>query len=598
MGSIEKTGGSRLTVWSPALGVMALTSLVFRPVLGHGLVEWDDTNLLVDTTAYRQLWWPALRHAFTSTDLGHYVPLTWLSFTLDTAISSPGRFHLTNLLLHVLNAGLLYAVGRVVLACASTLTDPALGVGAASAALFFAVHPMRAETVAWLAERRGVLSGCFALLSVLAYLRAARGGRGRRWALGGSAVAFLLALLTKESVLVLPFGLIILDVYPLRRLSAPGRGWLTRAAWPVWREKGLHLGLAAVWCLVAYRVAGALATPLEFETWAGLLLQGHWYHVQKELLPIRLSPLIEFKGRIELDDPTTIVSGVGVLAVTLALLGLRRRWPAGLAAWTWYVIALAPFMSLAHAGQQITADRYSYLGSWGWALAFGGGMGAALRAAARGRATAGALTAGGAIAVLTLALLANQQARIWKNRGTLWLHATAVAPECAMCRFNLATWLVDHGQASAALASFEELRIRYPTVARFEAATGVALAGLGRYREAEGHYRRAVVGLQGADEAVMRLNLAGALIEEHRLAEGIGELRRALAVWPPAAALAHLERGVAATPRKPVLRLALAELYRRLGQPAREAAERAALAELHPELARLAGSTAEGALGR
>jgi tetratricopeptide (TPR) repeat protein len=320
--------------------------------------------------------------------------------------------------------------------------------------------------------------------------------------------------------------------------------------------------------------------------------------VQKELLPIHLSPLFEFKWRIELTDPTTIVSGAGVLAVTLALFGLRRRWPAGLAAWTWYVIALAPFMSLAHAGQQITADRYSYLASWGWALALGGGMGAALRAAGRGRAAAGALTAGGAIAVLTLALLAHQQARIWESRGTLWLHATAVAPECAICRFNLGTWLLDHDQASVALVHFDELRARYPTVARFEAATGVALAGLGRYREAEGHYRRAVAGLQGVDEAVMRLNLAGALIEEHRLTEGIGELRRALAVWPPAAALTHLERSVAARPRKPVLRLALAELYRRLGQPAREAAERAALAELHLELARLAGSTAEGALGR
>src|SRR5262249_32791629 len=208
---------SRLTAWGVPLGVVVLTALTFRPVLGHGLVAWDDSFLLVDTTAYRDLWWPAVRHAFTSTALGHYVPMTWLSFSMDAAIWGFvfQGFHLTNLVLHLLNALLLYAVGRVLLARATSLVDPALGLGAGSAALFFAVRPMRVEPVAWLTERRGVLSGCFALLSVLAYLRATRGGRGRWWALAGSAGAFLLALLSKESTLVLPLGLVMLDVYPL-----------------------------------------------------------------------------------------------------------------------------------------------------------------------------------------------------------------------------------------------------------------------------------------------------------------------------------------------------------------------------------------------
>lgn len=591
---IEVPSRSRLLDWCLPAGVMALTWLVFSPVLEYGLVEWDDTTLLIDTGEYRHLWWPALRHAFTSTILGHYVPLTWLSLSVDVAVWGPTLFgfHLTNLLLHVANAGLFYAVARVLLARASTLTGPALSLGAASAALFFAVHPMRAETVAWLTERRGVLSGFFALLAVLAYLRAAAQRTGGRWSLVGSVGAFLLAILAKESALVLPAGFVILDVYPLRRLAPPGRGWLAPAAWPVWREKLPLLGLAAAWGLVTYRseVAGAQVILLDSETWLGLLLQGLWYQVQKTILPIRLSPLYEFTGRIELRDPAVIVAGVGVLAVTLAALGLRRRWPAGLAGWTWHAIALAPFMSLAHAGQQITADRYSYLAAWGWALILGSGVGLAARAAARPRLGGVMLTAGWGGALVTLALLANQQVRIWEGRGTLWLHAVTVAPDCATCRYNLATWLLDHGDTSAALTHFDAIRIRYPSVARFEGATGVALAGLGRYREAEGHLRRAADGLPGEAGAVMRLNLAGALIEVGRLAEGVAEVRRALAVWPSAIALAHLERGVAATPRKPVLRLALAEAYRGLGQPAREAAERAALMELHPELARVAAS--------
>src|SRR5262245_4376053 len=323
-------GASRSIAWN-LLGVVALTALAFWPVRGHTLVDWDDRVLLVDTTAYRELWWPAIRHAFTSTTLGHYVPLTWLSFSVDVAIWGPGfqGFHATNLVLHALNAVLLYAVGRVVLRRASTLTDPALGVGAACGALFFAVHPMRVESVAWLTERRGVLSACFVLLSVLAYLRATRGGRGRRWALGGSVAAFLLALLAKESTLVLPLGLIILDIYPLRRLPSPGRGWLGRAVWPVWLEKLPYFGLTAVEGVVAYRseLAGSQVVHLDPVMWIGVVLQGLWYHVQKELLPVRLTPLLELRGRVELSDPTTIISGVGVLAVTLALFGLRGRWP-------------------------------------------------------------------------------------------------------------------------------------------------------------------------------------------------------------------------------------------------------------------------------
>lgn len=592
---LAETGGrSRLLSWGPPVGVMALTWLVFRLVLGHGLVGWDDTTLLVDTGAYRDLWWPAIRHAFSSTLIGHYAPLTWLSFSVDAAIwgEQPWGFHLTNLLLHVANAGLFYAMARVLLGRATTLTGPALGVGAVSAALFFAVHPMRAEPVAWLTERRGVLSGFFALLAVLAYLRATTVDTGHRRAWALSVGALLFALLAKASALVLPAGLVILDIYPLRRLPQPGRGWITRRAWLVWREKLPYFGLATLWILVTYHsvTAGAQVLRLDLQTWVGLVLQSLWYHAEKTILPWPLSPLNEFTGHIQLTDPIVIVSGIGVAAVSIGTLALRHVWPAGLAAWTWHVIALAPFMGLTHAGQQITADRYSYLASWGWALILGGGVGLAVRAAARMRFGGIALTAGSGVVLVTLALLANQQARIWEHRGTLWLHAVTVAPDCAICRYNLATWLLDLGDTSAALVHFDALRTRYPHVARFEGATGVALAGLGRYREAEGHLRRAVEGLPGPDGAVMRLNLAGALIEEGRLADGVAEVRRALAVWPESVALAHLERGIAATPRKAVLRLALAEVYRGLGQRAREAVERAALAELHPELARVAGS--------
>ena len=310
---------------------MVLTWLVFRPVLGHGFVDWDDTTLLVNTSAYRNLWWPAIRHAFSSTLTGHYAPLTWVSFSVDTWLWGPtaAGFHRTNLVLHVANAGLFYALGRALIQRASTLAGPALGWGAAGAALFFAIHPMRAETVAWLTERRGVLSGFFVLLSVLAYLRASRGGTGRRWALtapGGGVPAGPAG----EAERADPAG----GADRARRLPAPpaappGRGWLAPAAWPIWREKLPHLGLAGVWGVLVYAsvVAGADVRRLDPETWVGLVLQSLWLQVQKTILPVRLSPLYEFAVQIEFRDPVTLVSGVGVLAVTLG----RLRTPVAVA---------------------------------------------------------------------------------------------------------------------------------------------------------------------------------------------------------------------------------------------------------------------------
>jgi len=158
--------------------------------------------------------------------------------------------------------------------------------------------------------------------------------------------------------------------------------------------------------------------------------------------------------------------------------------------------------------------------------------------------------------------------------------------------------LIDHGQISEALTHFEVLSIRYPSVPKFEAATGVALTGLGRYREAEPHLRRAVANLQGSDQAVMRLNLAGTLIQQRRLEEGGRRGPEGLASWPSNLAFAHLEREVAATPRKPVVRLALAEPYRGLGQATQEAEQRATLAKLDPELARAAVASLGSVPGR
>jgi hypothetical protein len=153
-------------------------------VLRAGFVDWDDVTLLVRNTAYRGFGPAALRWMFTSDLLGHYAPLTWLSFALDHAIwgLAPFGFHLTNLVLHADNAALAAVVARRLLEAALVLSAPARAVGALVAALLFALHPLRVEAVAWITERRGLLSTLLVFVSLLAYLGATRARPPRRLA--------------------------------------------------------------------------------------------------------------------------------------------------------------------------------------------------------------------------------------------------------------------------------------------------------------------------------------------------------------------------------------------------------------------------------
>src|SRR6185503_9959800 len=214
-------------------------------------VNWDDHKNFTGNPGFRGLGWTQLRWMLTSTLMGHYIPITWLTLGLTFVLGGmdPFAYHLGNLLLHAANAAVFFLIARRLLAAGlawGAETAPGAGAPAAApprllwpavvAALLFAVHPLRAESVAWATERRDVLSGLFYLLAVLAYLRGVEGGRAlagpwRMWSLA----AFGAGLLSKSIVMTLPATLLLLDVYPLGR-------W--RRGWPaLLREKAGHLAL-------------------------------------------------------------------------------------------------------------------------------------------------------------------------------------------------------------------------------------------------------------------------------------------------------------------------------------------------------------------
>src|SRR5437867_198618 len=270
-----------------------LATITFLPALGNGFVRWDDHVWLLGNPAYRGLGWAQLRWMATSAVFGQYLPVTWLTFGLDYAVwgMRPLGYHLTNVVLHAANAVLFFLVAMRLLAKAATPPEAARP-AAAVAALFFAVHPLRVEAVAWVMGRQHVLSAFFFLATVLLYLDACEAeGRRRRWLLAGSVAAYALALGSKAVVVTAPAILLLLDVYPLRRLPARPGAWLQRPARRIWIEKLPYLLLAVVAAALSSRGAARAGSLrwLDGTEWPGKAVQGRWVPIEKTVLPFGLS---------------------------------------------------------------------------------------------------------------------------------------------------------------------------------------------------------------------------------------------------------------------------------------------------------------------
>jgi hypothetical protein len=573
------------------LAVAVVTALVFARSVGHGFVAWDDETLLGSNPGFRGFGWTELRWMAGSTLLGHYVPVTWLSFALDHLVwgLDPRGYHLTNVLLHAANGALVCGGAARLLARATAWPGALRRLVAVAVALLWALHPLRVEAVSWVTGRRDVLSGFFFLLALTAYLTAASadGARRRRW-LAASVAAYGLALGSKAVVMTAPLALVALDVQPLRRLPGDARGWGARALRGVWLEKiplAVLAGLAAVGSAIAVpRGAGyQLLGPAD---WLGKLSACLATPLWKTVWPFALSPLYELPRRIHLGGPEYWGGGLLVAGVSLAALVLRRRWPVGVAAWIWYLAFLAPVSAIAHAGPQITADRYSYLPILGPLMLAGTAAGAAVQAARSGRLP-GALPRGLGIAVVLLLIglagLTWRQQGAWRDTGRLWAHAVAATPDCVRCRVSLANWLLDHGRPEEAIAHYQRALRLDPARTELHANVGLALVRLGRPADAISHYEAVLA--RTPDRIGARVSLVSALVATGRLSEAVARLDEAGEFTSPGALVEYFRQLTTAQPAAAVPRLGLLQAYVRVGHdaPAREAYD--ALASLHPALA-------------
>lgn len=389
----------------PAL-IAAVTAAAFLPSLRGEFLNWDDDANFTLNPHYRGFSAETLRWMFTNA-FGHYMPITWLTLALDYSLwgMNPVGYHATSMGLHALNAVLCFFVLRILVNRAAPDLDPLKTIGAAAAgALFFSIHPLRAESVAWITERRDVVAGVFFFLTLLAYLK-------QRVRL--SVAAFAAMLLCKSMAMTLPLVLLVLDAVPLRRFAAERPAKLLIEKIPFF----VLMIAAVVATSLTQSHAEAMYTRDAYPLVQSVAQPGYRisFYVLKTLAPFNLSPLYWYRPDIGLPQVLGWIAVVGVSI--LAFVG-RRAAPAAGAAWISYLLLIAPVAGIFQAGPHFAADRYTY---------FAGVPFAALAAAALPRRPAAFAIAG--ILIAGLAVLTAFQSRIWTDSVSLWTRAITLDPD-------------------------------------------------------------------------------------------------------------------------------------------------------------------------
>ncbi len=472
------------------LGVAACAFLAFAPALHAGFV-WDDGLLFTSNASFRGFDPSRLRWMFTNTRAAIWMPLTWITHGLDYAWfgMDPSAWHRTNLVLHAVVAALFARLALRILEVAHgerARTHPvALQLAAAAAALVFAVHPLRAESVAWITERRDLVNALFLVPATLAWIAAARGD-GPAWRRAGwygtSIALYAASLMSKPSSMTLVLVLLVLDVFPLRR----------RPVRVVEKLPFLVLGLASA-AVAWWGQATMGRTVRGFEEFgptarAAEAAYGLAFYARKTLWPAKLAALYELPWRFDPFESRFVASAIAVLVALALIVLLRRRLPSLFAAAAAYVAILLPTLGLAHAGPQIAADRYSYLSCMPIALLAGGALFLAWTesAGARGIASVAALAW-----IVALFVLARRQADTWQDEPSLWTHAIAVGHPSSVAHVNLGVIDAEANRDAAAAEHFRAALDLRPDNGQAWLNLGHLDAKSGQLGRAEDDYRQA-----------------------------------------------------------------------------------------------------------
>ncbi len=594
--NVEHPSTHRVRTGVIGVALFLATFAVFSRCLRNDFVDWDDTGMFLENPYYRGLGAEQLRWMFTQFHMGHYQPLSWVTLALDYEAArawfgnglDPRTYHLNNVLLHSANAVLVYLLClRLLRPFSQKVPDTFF---ALVAALLFAIHPLRVESVAWATERRDVLSSFFLLSTVLLYLRAtaSTGAAHVRW-LVLALVFYLLSLLSRAMGVTLPIILLLLDWHPLRRIGhwggQPAAMSLRRAV----LEKLPFLLFAIPVAIVAPLAARAASATAALEQ-HGVLARslqacyGLAFYLWKTILPRGLSPIYELRLPIDLLAPRYIASAGIVLLAIVGLILLRRRQPAIVVALLCYALLLAPVSGFGQVGNQEAADRYSYLP----AVALSGLIAAGLlrlwrtlRAPTWLKIGVGVCACGIA---LTLIPLTWRQCGVWRNTTTLWTYAAGVSPESSIAQNGYGWVLLQQKRYDEALPHFRRAIELQPTNPKAHHNIWIALREQGKSDELLQAYRDSIRVYPTMADAYY--NLGNELRRRGDLADALASYQMAVELQPGHAsaqtnlanllgqrgdhdaALAHYEAATRADPRNIIARRGYAFLLKKLGRNA------------------------------
>jgi protein O-mannosyl-transferase len=502
-GNPASSGGHRLQTLAICTFLLLAVALVFGPTVGHEFINLDD-----DVCVYENPWvthglsWDAVNWAFTHRLVGNWDPLTWMSHMLDFQLwgQKAGGHHLTNGVLHAATVVLLFLVLRRM----SGRQWPS-----AVAAALFAIHPLRAESVAWVTERKDVLSGLFFVLTLLAYAGYVRrqSAFARCLAYLAMMVVFALGLMSKPMLVTLPCVLLLLDYWPLGRLSyrsgadipvrqeRQGLGrqeCLPRRAsnWWLVAEKLPLFAMSAVLCCVAlWAERTTMHEPIPFVWRISDVLISYAVYLKRTFYPLDLAPLFPRRAILDTSLWAVFAAGMIMIGITAAAWAARRKCPYVLVGWLWWIGMLLPPIGVVSFGDEVASDRFTYLPHIGLCIAVVWGAADLCRRWPHRRWLYGAVSASALAALMACSV---RQVSFWHDPLTLWKHTLECTTKNYMAHRIYGNALAKAGKIEDAIAQYKEaIRVKsdYPE-AYF--SLGVAEADRGRIDAAMAYYQQTI----------------------------------------------------------------------------------------------------------
>ena len=533
--------------------LVAVVWIAFGQTLRHDFVNFDDNDYVYENPKITNgLTFSGIEWAFTHVHAANWHPLTTISHMLDVQLYGlqPWGHHLTNVLLHATAAVLLFLALLQLTNAGACIGDGGrdqrsrLQVSTSNVwpcafvAALFAIHPLRVESVAWISERKDVLSGVFFMLTLLAYARYARSDRNHLRKYIPVLICFALGLLCKPTLVTLPFVLLLLDYWPLNRWHEAESGRQPPSTLPrfsvsafgrLFLEKLPLFFLSAISCIATVLAQGkALQKSLSFTFTerAANAAVSYVTYLGQMFYPAHLAVLYPYpKSDLRIAEALLCLGLLIVISAIFFL--LRRSYPFLVVGWLWYLGMLVPMIGLIQVGLQTHADRYTYLPQIGLYIVVAWGA-VELFKKWRLRPELRAVVA--ATTVVALTACTYHEVSFWQNGETLWNHAIDNGFDSSVARYSLGTLFLRKRQPDAALTEFEKALQINPDYAEAEMNVGVALLQKGDLEGAISHTRKAVE--IDPDYFEADYNLGNLLQQRGQPDEAIPHYRKALAAKP------------------------------------------------------------------